>query len=246
MKKTIIFIAIAASATLSSCNKTTNNTTGPVSPAFTLQGIHDVSFVNGSTSYYAYYQLPVTVAYSDSSQETVTLSLSALPAGITMDTTFIASGIPTYSTTLTFYDTTQAGAIAGTYPITLTATGSVTGKKTFRFNIKVVAQPSCTTGLVGKFFDCYSSCSSTGANYADSVYADPAIVNKIWFTNLFGTGVKLYATYNCNTEEVVIPSQTVGGVNYSGSGSAYYSGTRSFNMEIYNSTTSMECEVEMN
>src|ERR1700733_9346627 len=142
MKKSTLLTAIAVVAIVS-CNKTTNNTTvyEPM-PAFTVNGVHDLVFTNGAFTYDNGFEL--AVQYSDSAQEVVTLSLSSLPAGITMDTTWITSGIPTYNTELMLFDTTATGAAPGIYPMTLTATGTATGKKTYAFNIKVNAQAPCT------------------------------------------------------------------------------------------------------
>lgn len=187
--------------------------------------------------------LPITVQYSDSAQEVVTLSLSALPANITMDTTWITSGIPTFNTTITLLDTTLDGATPGTYPMTLTAVGATTGKRTYPFKIKIIAEPSCSANITGKYLNCYSYC--TTVNYTDSVYADPVTPNKIWFTNVSNTGSKIYAKYNCSTQQLSVPAQLIGGTTYSGTGSAYYSlTTHHISLNLISSTNS--CSVNMN
>jgi hypothetical protein len=250
MKKTLLLFAFAVVA-FASCTKTTNNTTnktiidtmvtGPSLPAFTVGGIHDITFVNGSVMET---MIGITVQYADSAQETVTLSLSALPQGITKDTTnWITSGIPTYTTELLLLDTTQAGAALGTFPMTLTATGSLTGAKTFPFNIKIVPQPPCSAFLLGKYLNCSSSC-GLGGLYTDSVYADPNVVNKIWFTNLNGTGLKIYGMYSCNSEAITIPTQTVGGITYSGSGDGFLSPSKTIFLNLFNG--SISCSINMN
>jgi hypothetical protein len=208
---------------LASCTRNTNNTTIIAQlPAFTVNGVHDVTITNGYPYYYNQVSLPLTVQYNDSTQQHVTLSLSALPAGITIDTGWVTSGIPTFTTTLLFYDT-AANATPGTYPITLTATGSVTGKKNYSFNLKVKPAPSCTSYLVGKYNNCSSNC-LTPNGYADSVYADPSVTNKIWFTNFNNSGYAIYANYNCATNALTVPLQTAGGTTYSGSGNASVGG----------------------
>jgi hypothetical protein len=240
MKKTCLLFSLAATM-LAGCTKntTTNNITTPL-PAFTVDGIHDVSMTNSSV---AEADLELTIQYSDSSQEAVSLSLSSLPAGITIDPAWITNGIPTYSTELYFYDTTTNGATPGTYPMTLTATGATTGAKTYLFNIKIFAAIPCTTYVVGKYNDCNNDCG--GTLYSDSVYADPTVVNKIWFTNFDNTGNKVYGLYSCSTENIVIPSQTVGGVTYSGNGDGFGSSTsHTITIEVSNGTTS--CELNMN
>ena len=241
MKKTCLLIALAVVAIVS-CNKTTNNTTviAPL-PAFTVNGIHDISLQNGG-SYYGV-SLPITVQYSDSAQEVVTLSLSALPPGIAIDTTWVTSGIPTFNTTLTFIDSTAAGATPGNYPMTLTATGSSTKTKTYSFNLKVIAQPSCADSYTGTYTHCTSYCYS-GSYYADNITADATIPNKIWLNNVNNAGTKIYAMVNCNSSSISIPNQVSGGVIYYGSGVAYTSHQLSFN--LYNSNTGNYCSISMN
>lgn len=240
MKKSLLLCGIAA-ITLASCTKnTTNNTIIAPLPAYTVNGIHDITLVNGS-SYGS--SMPITVQYSDSAQQVVSLALSPLPTGITMDSTWITSGIPTFTTTLNVLDTTLDGATPGTYPMTLTVTGANAVKRTYPFNIRVVAETPCSEYIVGHYTYCNSGCSMM--SYTDSVYADPSVPNRIWITNAGNLGVKLYAKYNCNSQTVTVPTQTVNGVSYRGTGSAYYTLT-SHHMTInltYNNNT---CSVNMN
>jgi len=241
MKK--IYLIIALTVAIVSCNKTTNNTTviTPL-PAFTVNGITDVTLTNG-TSYYI--SMPLTVAYDDSTQETVTLSVSGLPAGVTMDSTWVTTGIPTFSTELSLSDTLDAGANPGTYPITITATGSNGGKKSFQFNLNVVSPASCTSNVVGVYSICASSCFSS-TTYSDNVTADANITNKIWFANVYGIGLKLFGYYNCNTRYITIPAQTVSGVTYYGVGTASVGGSSHYiNMSV-TSSNSGTCNVSMN
>ncbi len=234
MKKIIILISACAIA-FAACKKSYT----PAKPDYVIDGIHDISLVNNGSSYIS---VPFTVTYveeSNAAQELVTLSLSGLPAGITIDPNWIKTGYPTFSTAFSLYDTTAAGAVSGTYPLTLTATGASTGKRTFTINLNLTDPPACTAGLVGKYNNCYNSCS--GTYYKDSVYADPAVHNKLWFTNLNNTGATVYGTLNCSTMYITIPSQTVGGVTYhSNSMNAYshyisgyiYAGTSSCSMTM--------------
>jgi len=186
-------------------------------PDYVVLGIHTITLVNtggmigtGNTTSLA---LNINyVAQSNAAQELVTLSVSGLPAGITMDTTWITTGYPSFATTLTLYDTTAAGATAGTYTVTLTVTGASTGKKTFPFTIKISNPPPCTSTIVGKYLNCYSLC--TGLSFTDSVYNDATTPNKIWFVNFNNTGSAAYGLLNCSTMQLTIPSQTIGGITY--------------------------------
>ena len=187
-------------------------------PDYIVNGIHDISMVNNSLPTGSPTSLTLSISYdaqSYAAQEEVSLSLSGLPAGITMDTTWITKGYPTFTTTLNLYDTSAVGVTPGTYTITLTTTGSSTGKKTFPFTLKVSNMPSCTAALVGYYGDCYSSC--VGSYYTDSLYNDPVTPNKVWFSNFFHTGHAVYAVLNCNNMQLTIPSQSINGVIYSAS-----------------------------
>ena len=217
MKKTFFLLACSA-ITIASCTKkdTTTNYYGSGQPPFIIDGISNIVLTNGSTVNAALY---LSVQYTDSAQEGVTLSLSALPTGITIDTSWTTYGIPSFNSTLTFYDTSAAGATPGTYPMTLTAT-SASSKKIFSFNLKVLAAPPCTSYVVGKYYNCSSSCGS-GTFYTDSIYADPSVANKIWFTNFNNTGYSIYGTLSCRTSQLTVPLQTAGGNTYSGNGNFY-------------------------
>jgi hypothetical protein len=186
-------------------------------PDYVVLGVHTTTLVNtggmigtGNTISLA---LNVNyVAQSNAAQELVTLSVSGLPAGITMDTTWITTGYPSFATTLTLYDTTAAGASIGSYIVTLTVTGASTGKKTFPFTLKISNAPPCTSTIVGKYYNCYTIC--TGIPFTDSVYNDPTTPNKVWFANFNNTGSAVYGTLNCSTMQLTIPSQTIGGITY--------------------------------
>jgi hypothetical protein len=238
MKKLFLLFAIAAVG-LWACKKgdTVNVYTGSM-PAFIVTGITDVNLQNSGTIE-AFLEL--SVQYEDSTQQQVTLSLSALPAGIALDSTWQKSGYPTFSTSLVFYDTTSAGATPGTYPMTLTATTASGAKKTYTFNIKVKAQTPCTTFFLGKYTNCQDLCVSS-SNYTDSIYNDPTVVNKVWFSNFANSGHAVYGIYNCNSEVLTIPSQVVNGVTYSGSGDVF--SVHSFNMDIF--INGSGCEATMN
>ena len=242
MKKSFLLIAFAVVAIVS-CTKTTNNTTviSPL-PAFTVNGITDVTFTNG-TNYFI--SMPLSVQYDDSAQETVALSVSGLPAGITMDTLWVNRGIPSFSTVLSLSDTLLAGGNPGTYPVSVVATGSKTGVKTYTFNLNVVSPASCTSAanILGTYTSCYG-CSTP--RYIDNVTGDPNITNKIWFANVYGTGVNLFGYYNCSTHSITVPAQTLNGVTYFGLGSASWgSGYHSISLTITNSSSGT-CNVTLN
>jgi len=238
MRRILVFAGLAAACIVACTKKTTIVMTEP-KPAFIVSGLTDVTLVNGTSSF-GYYgvSVPITVQYNDSDQQMVTLSLSSLPPGITMDTTWRTKGYPTFTATLNMYDTTAAGATPGTYPMVLTAKTS-TETKTYPFNIIVRNPPSCTAGITGKYYSCYG-CPS--GSYADSVYNDPNIANKIWLTNINNSGGKIYAILTCSSMSLQVPSQTVGGVTYYGNG--YASAGHQITLSLVKSGSS--CYINMN
>jgi len=214
--------------------------TGPTYPAFTVNGVEDIHLSNGSTSAYG---MALTITYTDSAQENVSLSISTLPPGISIDTALPMAGIPTFSTQIVFQDTGLFGATPGTYPMTLTAVGSRSGTKTYTFNLKILAAPSYTANVVGGFDNSMDQCRAN--TYADSVYNDASIVNKIWFTNFGGYGILVYGSVNAGAN-ITIPSQTVGGYTVSGSGFA--SGTSpgnyiQLNTQITHNSVTTSCQI---
>jgi hypothetical protein len=230
LKRFFLLITIAV---VVSCKKTTNNTTSnfPL-PPFIINGITDVTFTNGSNYSVS---LPITVQYEDSTQETVSLSLTGLPTGVTMDTTIIRTGIPTFSTVITLSDTLSAGLNPGSYSVNLVAEGSKSGTKTYPFNIIAVSPASCTSNsnVLGNYSYCFSS--SLSSTYVDSITADPLITNKVWFGNVYGKGVRLFGYYDCNTKNITIPTQVAAGVTYLGSGNL--SGSHYIGLSISSSSS---------
>lgn len=217
MRRTLVLLSFAAVA-IASCKKKSENTATPLSmPTYTVDGIHDLTITYNSTTR-SMVVLPVTVQYQDSLQRPVTLSLSELPAGITMDNDWVTTGYPTFSTVLTFYDTSANKAANGTYPLTLTASGSA-GAKTYTFNLKVVEEQSCSADIIDNYSDCNSNCSGF---YRDTIYADASVTNKIWFKNFDRTGKKVYAMYKCADNSFIIPPQVVDGEVFSGKGFYVY------------------------
>ena len=123
----------------------TNNTLVPTSvAAFSVDGIQDVTINNN-------YQvsMPITIEYHDSAQQTVTISISGTPSFIFCGTSSITAlgniisrgpwrGVPTFTIPFEIYSiATFSGPYyaPGTYPITVTCAGTLSGTKTFTFNI---------------------------------------------------------------------------------------------------------------
>src|SRR5580698_5598177 len=104
----LVLFCLAIAACTKDQNATNNYkiTTPPNQPAFEVNGIKDIGFTNW---FGVSVTMNISVIYLDSAQQNVALTLSALPAGITMDTAWNNNGFPNFNTTLTLYDTTFQG-----------------------------------------------------------------------------------------------------------------------------------------
>ena len=234
MRTKLLLFAFAA-ILVSSCTKVDNHTTGPLvlpQPPFIINGITDMTVIN---NYGVSASLYLTVQYEDSAQQNVTLSLSGIPSGIMIDTTWQKTGYPTFTTLFTLYDTTSAGAAPGSYPLTLTATMASGEAKTYNFKLKVLPRP---TSYLGKYNNCNLFCGGT-SNYADSVYADPSVANKIWFTNFANSGYSVYGILSNSGGNLTIPLQTFGATSFIGTGDAYLP-------HQINISLSSSCAINMN
>jgi hypothetical protein len=140
-----IQILIACSLLLyASCTKpsnTTNNTTTttvlPASnPAFVVDGINDILLDHTANFGNTTVTMPLVIQYEDSVQQTVTVSVKGIPAtnGGTQDGQ-LARGVPTFNCSLSFVYNDIHLTPLGTYPITVTCVGSISGTKTYNFNL---------------------------------------------------------------------------------------------------------------
>ncbi len=226
---------VCAIILLAGCQKSNNNNTPATQniPPYVLSGLQSVTLTNyqGSTGYKA---IPIAIEGDGYTRELVTLTVSGLPTGITIDSTWVSSGYPTFNTTLILYDTSVTGAASGIHTVTITATGAISGVKTYTFQLTVADPPPCSQMVVGKFFNCYSC---TVGTYTDSIYADPVARNKIWFTNFNNSSHQVYALLNCNTQVITVPVQVAGGNTYSGSGTFYNNQINLSSFTINNTTS---------
>lgn len=245
MKKFLLFAAIGLGLLTASCTKKTDNYYANPTPAFIISGIQDFKMQADAIPVA---QLNLTVQYMDSAQQGVTLALSGLPAGITLDTNAVLSGVPTFSTTLTFYDTSSTPAAPGTYPITLTCYSAASAQKTFTFYITVQPEPNYTANMVGRYTNSSNSCS--GVIYTDSVYADASVQNKIYFHNFMNTGQTVYANVTSaspqSTEYIInLPQQTVGSYTFQASQGEYFENEIFMQVQYIQNGSSTFCTLQM-
>ena len=179
--------------------------------AYTVDGLKDCVLSTDKKDCF----MPVTIRYTDSAQRKIRLSVTGLPAGITVGDDFITSGYPTFSTNLHLFDTGfLAPAITGDYTAVLNVQSDNGASQQFPFKISIATPTPCTAGYVGAYYFCADE--GGGPAYSDTIYADSSIVNKVWFANLGNKGKIVMAMMsNCY---IFIPAQVVDGIVFYGSG----------------------------
>jgi hypothetical protein len=201
----ICLLMVAGASCTKSTNSTIVNNIGTGKPTFSVNGISNLVVFN-NTKYNNTVTRELTVQYLDSGQETVTLAISQLPGGITYDSVFwMNSGIPTFSTVLQLHNTMDTGAKPGSYPITITATTA--SGKTVLYPFTLFVQ-SYATDFLGDYEECTSPCKGS-LKYTENVFADPAVRNKIWFSNFFNSGASAYGLLDGNGF-MTFPAQVFG------------------------------------
>lgn len=240
--RSVLFIAIAF-AFLASCKKVTNITNNyPTShkPAFTVQGLTDLTMSLGHPSAVSSF----VVTFEDSVSEKVNLEVSGLPAGVTVPFPWVQSGYPTFASQIGLAEgDTLHPALPGTYPLTLSCKGVVSGTRLFKFNLTVEQNPLYTGFISGNYSNCTIS-SASAPVFSSTVQDDSFIHNRITITNFANTGLTVVgAVYTNGTEiyNICIPRQTVDTFTFVGSGTFNTSTTRQFylNMKINNQTKTL-------
>jgi len=235
----IIFTTIA----ITGCKKTvTTNVIANPYPSYVIEGLSDMSFTN-----YEFTSGTMTLKfdYTDSVQQYLTLSLSGLPNGITIDTSWIKTGLVPFTDNLIFYDTVAGGTIPGIYPVTLTVTTNSGEQRSFSFKMHVNPMP---TAFLGKYVNCSAACVA-GITYTDSLYIDPIVKNKLWFSNFNNTGHAGYGyilSGNGGEGAINIPPQTIGDTTYATTEPSYINITghiSTIDLYLSSGATSHYCEM---
>jgi hypothetical protein len=212
MKNIFLFIFFLSPVAFS-CQKATK-TNGLTQTYYTINGINDIAIQ--ATDSFSSSSLSLSLSYMGPSQETVSLSVDSLPNGIHISRNNLidATGIPPFSAVLTFLDTMAA---PGSYPVVLVSTGTISGRRTYRFNITILPPQNCYTMLTGSF----SNCNSTGSAgiYQDAITVDTSSTSSvIYFHNFGNTGHTIYADLNCANGTFQIPFQSFPEGKYTGNG----------------------------
>ena len=209
---TLLTCALAGSLLFSACKKSDSDA---LPTNYRIDGVQDMTLqLSGSVPITGY--MSISVVPTGKIKEHVNLSVEGLPEGCS---SFITSpgGFPTFSSNIIIRD---SDAVGGTYPVKLVCDGSVTGKKSYTFNLTLPEFPDCASWLV-RNYSANSGCA--GGTFPEYVTAG-STHNRIVFNNFENAGISLYANVTCQSSgssaSLVMPSQTVNGITFSGSGYA--------------------------
>ncbi|MBP6183142.1 hypothetical protein [Flavobacterium sp.] len=189
-----------------------------------LNGRNDMVLPQGGTQKSTY-----SLNYICGNLETISFSNSTLPSGVTISHSS-ASNVIDFVDTLIVNATSSA--LAGTYPITLTATSSSGSKAIQTININIFASTFNFQGNYSHHDSLYLHPTSTPFAYNGPFNSTVSAVvsNQFTITNFGQNGVTITATVNnrsYNQVSFTIPNQTVSGCTYSGSGDFFLSGRAS-------------------
>lgn len=232
MKKIVLVVSIAATCLAVSCkkkDKDNSNTSTPATAAvdtmrYTVNNISDVTIrrYQDSNIY-----LPLMLKHKSGMQEAVTVQLNGLPSGV-ISATDSLKGIPSFNANfiLGCYFTS-----VGTFPVTVTTKGAVSGTKTFTFNMNVVANPTCATNLSGIY-------NESGSCNADPTISYPATVSTTSTAGKVSVNASstasFFATVDCSNATLSMVTDTVvlmgGPTIRTGSGTF---GSKTFTMNIH-------------
>lgn len=200
MKKTILFVLAACFAILA-CEKTVK-----VPLSYNVETSRNTPVADIYIPDTGNYTMSLLVKYLGGSQnDKVTVSLSGLPADITLaQDTF--SKVPTYQADYVFI---TRHAAHGTYPVTVTTSAIGSEPKTYNFNVNVVSA-DCAAGFWGNL------ASSNGCSSRDFTYTatgtSTGVTNELNIVNFggYGSNTNTRVLINCNKDSVTVPSQNIG------------------------------------
>ncbi|MEZ5016650.1 MAG: hypothetical protein R2800_06330 [Flavipsychrobacter sp.] len=213
MSKRFLLISslLVFAGTIGCTKKTVNN---PVYPSdsgaftYTVEGIKDTTLERvGSAT------MPILVKKLTGGTERVTFSQFDVPDG--MDVTMEKSiEEPSFNT---FIKITTTRTKVGKYPIRITAASPTTGITEYKMTVTVTDYTNEATGLKGTFEE-KGNCSATGHDV--NVVIASSQINRIIIRGFWqGTMTnEVYADLDRNNKTLSIPSQTVFGITFTGSG----------------------------
>lgn len=206
MKSIFIPIVTAILLLFTACNKSGSGTPANTY-GYTVSGLQDITIRQYTDTTFT---LPIAVNYVSGSQETVTVSVSDLPPGLSAGSS-TATGIPTFSPAFTISGRANQ---TGTYTVKLTVNSPSSGSQTFTFKITVAANPGgCTANFFG-IYQTHYSCGTLQASESNLVSNAPG---KIFMQGLtiepeFYMLTTVTANVNCDDKTFICDS-----MNFSGS-----------------------------
>ena len=128
--------------------------------------------------------LPVTVTYGSGTAESVALSYSTPPAGITFSVT-PNTGTPIYTSTVAMH---VAINTPGTYPVTITSSAAGTAAQPHTFNVVVTASSNCVTQAAGTY-SVSSVCANSlfSSTIASTAISADGVTNEVHIPTPYGT-----------------------------------------------------------
>lgn len=211
---------------LSACQKPT-----PTPIDFEIDGVHDITLAeNGSEL------LPVSIHRISGIEEQIQLSIMGLPDGVSASYG-TATSSPDFETQLYIKDDSSFGGVNNVTVIGTSSSGVV---KTYEFKLTTMPK-TCTKKATGLYEGTVTCVNGTGQIYGNVNFAeDTATHNKLYFV-LKNAG--LYLDVNCNTNQVVLPTQRVGNHVVYGEGmlDENYSTIRLRYVERYNNGDTFSC-----
>ena len=152
MKKLSVLIFVVAGLAMLSCHKKSSNI------SFSVSGAQDITLAHDTVNAY----IPLTVNLLSGPKDSVTITLTGMPAGVSLSPA-VLSGTAPYTDSFAI---ATNHVVAGTYPITLTATSKSHITKTYTFKLVITLPADCASSLTGLYT---GTSSQHAAAYAENI-----------------------------------------------------------------------------
>jgi hypothetical protein len=202
MKKFSVLLLLAA-ISLFGC-RSRSSSYGPVT--YKITGLGTVTVTPTQSGELALNFAKITTI---ATSETITLSLSGLPVGVTAAINPKTGTVP-FTSSIVLTDS-SAMAVAGTYTVNLMVHSSSSGDKSYSFTLTVSGggnNNSCD--ISGLYSNSTAACAVNGSyDYVETVMNDSMTANKVIFKNFASYGYPVYGMVNCATNTITIPTQSL-------------------------------------
>lgn len=237
MKNLTLIVSALLLLSVYSCNKSDND--GPSNAGngsttrFSVNGLTDINLKANLSA-----DIPLEVAHNSGNQETVTLTISDLPANVTAEFS-ASSGIPTYNTVLTL---TADNATEGSYGATITAKNQSGNENIYPFTINIQPAEDCAEKMVGSYGGS-TTCFVGGLYKIEKV---PGTTNEIIIKENGSSYIyaDVKAVLDCSSNTVTIPEQTTQDnlATYQVKGTGTYTAPNSINFSLEWSSTTVNTQ----